>query len=51
MRTVEIIAALIVAAVAFVVVKLMGVVIHIALIAGVLGLVAGFVVARLFRQS
>jgi hypothetical protein len=51
MRTAEIIAALIVACIAFVIDKLLGVVIHIAVVAGVLGLVAGFVIARLFRQG
>ncbi len=50
MRSFEIIAALIVAALAFVVIKLLGLVIHIALIAAVLGLVLGLVIARLLRR-
>lgn len=51
MRAFEIIAALILAAVAFVAVKIMGLVIHVAVIAAVLGLISGFVLARLFRNS
>ena len=51
MRALEIVVALIVAAAAFVAVKLLGLVIHIALIAAVLGLVVGFVIARLFRRA
>jgi positive regulator of sigma E activity len=51
MRALEIVVALIVAAVAFVAVKLLGLVIHIALIAAVLGLVVGFAIARAFRRT
>lgn len=51
MRALEIVVALIVAAVAFVAVKLLGLVIHVALIAAVLGLALGFVIARLFRRT
>jgi hypothetical protein len=51
MRALEIVVALIVAAIAFVAVKLLGLVIHIALIAAVLGLIVGFVVARAFRRT
>jgi hypothetical protein len=51
MRTLEIFVALIVAAAAFIAIKLIGFVLHVALIAAVLGLVAGFVIARLFRRA
>jgi hypothetical protein len=51
MRALEIVVALIVAAVAFVAVKLLGLVIHIAIIAAVLGLLVGFVIARAFRGT
>jgi hypothetical protein len=50
MRTLEIFAALIVAAVVFIAVKLIGLVLHIALIAAAIGLIAGFAVARAFRR-
>jgi membrane associated rhomboid family serine protease len=50
MRTLELIAALVLAAAAFIAVKLIGFVLHIALIAAVLGLVVGFVIARAFRR-
>jgi hypothetical protein len=51
MRALEIVVALIVAAVAFVTVKLLGLVIHIALIAATLGLIVGFVIARVLRRT
>jgi hypothetical protein len=51
MRALEIIAALIVAAIAFIAVKLLGLVIHVALIAAMLGLALGFGIARLFRRT
>ncbi len=51
MRALEIIVALIVALVVFVVVKLLGLVIHVALIAAAIGLIAGFVIARMFRRD
>jgi len=46
----EIIIALIVAALAFVALKLIGLVIHVALIGAVAGLVVGFVIGRVFRR-
>lgn len=51
MRTFEIIAALIVAAIVFVVLKVLGLLIKFALIAAVLGFVAGLLLARLFRRN
>jgi len=51
MRALEIAAALILAAVAFIAVKLIGLVLHVALIAAVIGLIVGFAVARAFRQT
>jgi positive regulator of sigma E activity len=51
MRTLEIVVALIVALLAFVAIKLIGLMLHIALIGAAVGLVAGFVIARLFRSS
>jgi hypothetical protein len=51
MRAFEILAALVVAASAFIAVKLLGLVIHVALIAAVLGLVLGFGIARLVRRA
>ncbi len=51
MRTLEIAVALIVALLAFVAIKLIGLMLHIALIGAAVGLVAGFVIARLFRSS
>ncbi len=51
MRTLEIIAGLMVAAVVFVGVKLLGVVLHMALVAAVLGLLAGLAIARMLRNS
>ncbi len=50
MRAFEIIVAVIFALAAFMVVKIAGVVIKIALAAGLIGLLAGFVMARLFRR-
>ena len=50
MRTFEIIAALVLAAIAFVVVKILGLFLKFALIAAVLGFVAGLLLARLFRR-
>jgi hypothetical protein len=51
MRTLEIIVALVLAAVVFVAAKLIGFVLHIALIGAVVGLVVGFVIARAFRGA
>jgi NhaP-type Na+/H+ or K+/H+ antiporter len=51
MRALEIVIALIVAAIAFVAVKLLGLVIYIALITAVLGLIVGFVIARALRRT
>jgi membrane associated rhomboid family serine protease len=50
MRTFEIIIALIVAALVFVAFKILGLLLKFALIAAVLGFVAGLVIARLFRR-
>lgn len=50
MRALEIIVALIVAAVVFIALKLIGLVLHVALIAAAIGLVAGFLIARAFRR-
>jgi hypothetical protein len=49
MRTFEIIVALVVAAVLFIVLKLIGLVIQFALIAAAIGFVAGLLIARAFR--
>jgi positive regulator of sigma E activity len=51
MRTLEIIVALIFALIVFVAIKLIGLVLHIALIGAALGLIAGFLIARVFRRS
>lgn len=51
MRTFEIIIALIVAALVFVVFKVLGLLIKFALIAALLGFIAGLVLARLFRRE
>ncbi|HEX2760685.1 MAG TPA: hypothetical protein VHM27_09230 [Rhizomicrobium sp.] len=51
MRTFEIIVALIVAALVFVVFKVLGLLIKFALVAAVLGFIAGLVLARLFRRD
>jgi membrane associated rhomboid family serine protease len=51
MRTFEIIVALVVAAVLFIVLKLIGLVIKFALIAAVIGFVAGLLIARSFRSK
>ncbi len=50
MRTFEIIAALVLAAIAFAAVKVLGLFLKFALIAAVLGFVAGLLLARLFRR-
>jgi hypothetical protein len=47
----EIIGALVLAAIAFIVIKLIGLAIHIAIIGAVVGLIAGFIVARMFRRE
>ncbi len=49
MRTIEIVAGLILAAVLFVALKILGLVIKVALIAAVLGFVIGVAVTRAFR--
>jgi hypothetical protein len=51
MRAFEIIAALVVAAILFVVLKLIGLVVQVAFWGAVVGLVLGFVVARMFRRN
>jgi hypothetical protein len=51
MRTLEIIAALILAGIVFVALKAIGLVLHIALIGAAVGLVAGFLLARMFRSG
>ena len=51
MRALEIIAALAAAFVIFLVLKLLGLVVHIALIGALLGLVIGFVAARMLRRT
>jgi hypothetical protein len=51
MRTFEIIVALVVAAVLFIVLKLIGLVIQFALIAAVIGFVGGLLIARSFRSK
>ena len=50
MRTFEIIAGLLLAAVLFIVLKVIGMVIKFALIAAVLGFIAGLLLARSFRR-
>lgn len=50
MRIFEIIIALIAALVVFAAVKLIGFVVHIALIGAVVGLMIGFLIARVFRR-
>ncbi len=49
MRSLEITGALVAAVLVFIAMKLIGLVLHIALIAAAIGLVAGFLVARAFR--
>ncbi|HXR94489.1 MAG TPA: hypothetical protein VN718_01340 [Rhizomicrobium sp.] len=49
MRTFEFVVALVVAVVAFVVLKLIGLIVKFALIAAALGFIAGLVLARAFR--
>jgi hypothetical protein len=51
MRFLEILAAVVLAGVAFIAFKLIGFVLHIAIIAGVIGLVVGFFIARAFRRA
>ena len=51
MRALEIIVALILAGIVFVVVKFLGLVLHVALVAAAIGLVVGFIIARAFRRS
>ena len=51
MRTFEIVAGLLLAAVLFIVLKVIGMVIKFALIAAVLGFVAGLLLARSFRRT
>jgi hypothetical protein len=51
MRALEIILALVFAAVVFVGLKVIGIVIHIALVGALIGLVAGFALARAFRKN
>jgi multisubunit Na+/H+ antiporter MnhF subunit len=50
MKGLEIVAGLILALVAFVVLKIIGLVLKFALIAAVLGFVAGILIARMFRR-
>jgi hypothetical protein len=50
LRTFEIIAALLLAALLFIVLKVIGMVVKFALIAAVLGFVAGLLLARSFRR-
>jgi hypothetical protein len=50
MRTFEIMAALVVALIVFVVVKLLGLFVKFALVAALLGFIAGLLLARLFRR-
>jgi len=51
MRALEIIAALILALVVFAAFKLIGVVLHIALVGAAVGLIIGFIIARMLRRS
>ncbi len=51
MRTFEIIIALIAALLVFVAIKLIGFVVHIALVGALVGLVIGFLIARAFRRA
>ncbi len=50
MRRFELIAALLVGAIAFVILKVIGLVIKFAFIAAILGFIAGFLIARSFRS-
>lgn len=50
MKSFEIIAGLLLAAVLFVILKLIGIVVKFALIAALIGFVAGLVLARAFRR-
>jgi hypothetical protein len=47
----EIIGALVLAAIVFIVFKLIGLAIHIAIVGAVVGLIVGFIVARMFRRE
>lgn len=47
----EILAALVVAGILFIIVKLIGLAIHIAIIAALIGLIVGFAAARMFRRA
>ena len=51
MRALEIVAGLIVALIIFFVLKVLGLLLKFALIAAVLGFVAGLLIARMFRRS
>lgn len=51
MRTFEFVFALIVAVVAFVILKLIGLIVKFALIAAVLGFIAGLILARMLRPA
>ncbi len=51
MRMLEVIAAVILGLVVFVVLKIIGLVVKFALIAAVLGFVAGLLIARMFRSK
>jgi hypothetical protein len=51
MRFLEVLAAVIVAVAAFVAFKLIGFVLHVAIVAGIIGLVVGFFTARAFRRA
>ena len=51
MRAFEIIAAVILALIVFVVLKIVGLVLKFALIAAALGFIAGIVLARMFRRK
>jgi hypothetical protein len=51
MRVLEIAVALIFALVIFVVLKLLGLVIHVALVVAAIGFVAGYLIARMFRRD
>ncbi len=51
MRVLEIVVALIFALVAFAVIKAIGFVVHVALVCAAIGLVAGFLLARLLRRK
>lgn len=50
-RTLEIVAGLILALIAFVVLKVLGILLKFALIAAVIGFVVGLLITRMFRSS